>query len=225
MKFKYVPIFALVGLLAILSGMPLSLLSGGSSSTNYAFARYANTNTQTQANSNECTVGSNCGITSPQTQGDGTANSPTNLQISKFNVQEGEQDEGVGGPFDHYRLLEFRLSVSGCGDCVARNFGFQVVEPDNDEDDVGPRMGSFTPSFQHILFITDPKPFVNFKIKITEPTSVRDLVLRSHVFSPDPDDEDCGTIHHFPGHLEWHGTLRKHGDEGPTKCILTFDYR
>jgi len=92
MKVKYVPIFALVGVLTVLSGMPL--LSSGSIITNYAYARYANTNTQSQGNTNECNTGTNCAITSPQTQGDGTANSPTNLQISKFN--EEEQDGGVG---------------------------------------------------------------------------------------------------------------------------------
>lgn len=90
MKVRYVPILVLVGVLTILSGMPL--LSSGSIITNYVYARY--TNTQNQANSNECDTGTNCSITSPQTQGDGTANSPTNLQISKFNE---EQEDGVGG--------------------------------------------------------------------------------------------------------------------------------
>jgi hypothetical protein len=86
MKVKYIPIFVLVGLLAILSGMPA--LSTGI--TNYAYAKYA-TNTQTQANANECETGTNCVINSPQTQGDGTANSPTNLQISKFNEEQVEE--------------------------------------------------------------------------------------------------------------------------------------
>lgn len=54
---------------------------------NYVDARYA-TNTQNQANNNECDIGTNCAITS-QTQGDGSA--PTNLQISKFNEREEEQ--------------------------------------------------------------------------------------------------------------------------------------
>lgn len=84
----YFPIFVLVGLLSIMSGMPM--LSSGSI-TNYANAKYA-PNTQTQANNNDCTTGANCGIISPQTQGDGTAISPTNLQISKFN----EQQDGIG---------------------------------------------------------------------------------------------------------------------------------
>lgn len=74
-----------------MSGMPLLLSSG--SMADYAYARYANSNTQSQANANECNTGTNCAITSPQTQGDGTANSPNNLQISKFNEEE---QEGVG---------------------------------------------------------------------------------------------------------------------------------
>jgi hypothetical protein len=85
LKIRYLPIFALVGLLAVMSGMPL-LLSTGSVS-NYAYARYA-TNIQNQANSNECNTGTSCAITSPQTQGDGTANSPVNTQISNFNEEE-----------------------------------------------------------------------------------------------------------------------------------------
>jgi hypothetical protein len=60
MKVKYAPLFAIV--LVLLSGVPL--MSG--SSTNYANARYENT--QTQANANECQDGTNCAINSPQTQ-------------------------------------------------------------------------------------------------------------------------------------------------------------
>jgi len=80
MKVKYVSILAI--LLVLLSGIPL--ISG--SATNYASAKYANT--QTQANVNECENGTNCAINSPQSQGDGTASSPTNLQISKFNEDQ-----------------------------------------------------------------------------------------------------------------------------------------
>ena len=42
--------------------------------------------TQTQANNNECNTGTNCAITSPQTQGDGTANSPINTQTIESKV-------------------------------------------------------------------------------------------------------------------------------------------
>ncbi len=76
MKVKYVSIFAIF--LVLLSGVPL--ISDGTA--NYANARYANT--QTQANTDECEGSTNCGINSPQTQGDGSASSPTNLQISGF---------------------------------------------------------------------------------------------------------------------------------------------
>jgi hypothetical protein len=56
---------------------------------NFADARYANT--QTQANANDCNTGTNCAINSPQTQDDRSSSSPTNLQISRFNE---EQEEG-----------------------------------------------------------------------------------------------------------------------------------
>jgi hypothetical protein len=87
MKVKYLSIFAIV--LVLLSGIPL--VSGAG--MNYVNAKYAPANTQSQGNANDCDTGTNCAINSPQTQGDGTANSPTNLQISKFNE---EQDVGVG---------------------------------------------------------------------------------------------------------------------------------
>jgi hypothetical protein len=77
-----------------MSGIPL--ISGGG--TNYANAKYA-TDTQTKANANDCDNSSNCAINRPQTQGDGTANSPTNLQISGFNEEREDVDDsdGVGG--------------------------------------------------------------------------------------------------------------------------------
>lgn len=78
MKITYVSIFAIV--LVLTSGIPL-ILDGA---TNYASARYA-PNTQTQANANDCDNGTNCAINSPQTQGDGSASSPTNLQITETN--------------------------------------------------------------------------------------------------------------------------------------------
>jgi hypothetical protein len=103
MKIKHVPVFALIGLLAVLSGMPVL---SSSIITNYALAKYAtDTNIQTQANANECNFGTNCAINSPQTQGDGTANSPTNLQISKFN---GEQQDSVSSG------RSFNFDLTGC---------------------------------------------------------------------------------------------------------------
>jgi hypothetical protein len=91
MKVKYVSILAIV--LVISGGIPL--MSAGSISN--ASAKYT-THTQTQANSNDCNTGTNCSITSPQTQGDGTANSPINTQITGFN-EEPEDGVGVGIDF------------------------------------------------------------------------------------------------------------------------------
>jgi hypothetical protein len=117
MKVKYVSIFTIF--LVLVSGIPL--ISGGA--MNYANAKYA-TNSQSQANANECEVGTNCAINSPQTQGDGTANSPTNLQISRFNDEEEEQ-EGNGGvdggvfdcvrPFDCAQLFVKKIVICPTG--------------------------------------------------------------------------------------------------------------
>ena len=71
MKITYVLISIFTIVLVLLSGIPL--MSGGA--TNYANAKYANT--QTQANANECDEGTTCAINSPQTQGDGSVSSPT----------------------------------------------------------------------------------------------------------------------------------------------------
>src|SRR5688572_9640498 len=85
MKSAYLSIFTIV--LVLLSGIPL--ISGGA--TNYASARYANT--QSQANANECNTGTNCAINSPQTQGDGSASSPTNLQISGLRDEQRQEPQ------------------------------------------------------------------------------------------------------------------------------------
>ena len=89
MKITYLSIFMI--LLVLLSGIPLI---SGSGTVNFASARYL-TNTQTQANANDCNTGTNCAINSPQTQGDGSANSPINSQISRFNEA---QEEGPTAP-------------------------------------------------------------------------------------------------------------------------------
>jgi hypothetical protein len=71
MKMKYVSIFA--AFLVFMSGMPL--LSGGSITTNYANAKYSNS--QAQSFVNECGLdessGINCVASGPQTQADGSA--------------------------------------------------------------------------------------------------------------------------------------------------------
>jgi hypothetical protein len=83
MAYRYVSILVIV--LVLSGGIPI--MSG--SSMNSVSAKYS-TNTQTQANSNECDTGTNCAITSPQSQGDGTVNSPVNTQTSNFNEEQPE---------------------------------------------------------------------------------------------------------------------------------------
>jgi hypothetical protein len=99
MKVKYTPIFVIS--LVLLSGLPL--ISTGT--TNFAMARYANT--QTQAIVNECTGPNvNCAVTSPQTLGDGGASTPINKQISKFNqeINGPEIPGGSGVPTINVRM-------------------------------------------------------------------------------------------------------------------------
>jgi hypothetical protein len=81
---------------------------------NFASARYANTNanTQTQANANECEEGTNCAINSPQTQGDGSASSPTNLQISEANEEASTIPPPTTGPGAHTSLVQITTDVS-----------------------------------------------------------------------------------------------------------------
>jgi hypothetical protein len=79
MKTAYISVSIFAIVLVLMLGVPF--MTGGGSN---AYARYVR-NTQTQANTNNCSNGTNCAITSPQTQGDGSASSPTNVQISKFN--------------------------------------------------------------------------------------------------------------------------------------------
>jgi hypothetical protein len=112
MYVKYVSIFAIV--LVLLSGIPL--ISGGA--INYASARYA-TNTQSQGNANDCDTGTNCAINSPQTQGNGTANSPINLQISKFNEeQQGEQVPPQGTTIGNITQIGVRLRDNAEGNAA-----------------------------------------------------------------------------------------------------------
>jgi hypothetical protein len=77
MKMAYISIFAIC--LVLMSGVPF-MIGGGSN----AYARFASTKTQSQANTNNCNNGTNCALTSPQTQGDGSASSPTSSQISNL---------------------------------------------------------------------------------------------------------------------------------------------
>jgi hypothetical protein len=74
------------------------------------YAKYTNIKTQSQVNTNSCDNGANCGITSPQTQGDGSAIASTNLQISKFNERQEVQVE------DFRVFPGFPLPVRNCHD-------------------------------------------------------------------------------------------------------------
>ena len=62
-----------------MSGIPLF---SGLGVINNASARYA-ADTQSKANSNECHTGTNCGITSPQSQGDGTCKLTPSTWLSR----------------------------------------------------------------------------------------------------------------------------------------------
>lgn len=76
-----------------------------------ASARYA-ADTQSQVNSNECHNGTSCAINSPQTQGDGSASSPTNLQVSKTNEVEEQEAPPAGHPGDVlFTLLAFDCKI------------------------------------------------------------------------------------------------------------------
>jgi hypothetical protein len=107
MKLTYVSLFVIA--LVLTSGIPFF---SGSGVINNASARYAPANTQTEANANECNTGTNCAINSPQTQGDGSANSPTNLQISNFN--EEEEQVGVTPPNSPLPKGVVVLDLSNC---------------------------------------------------------------------------------------------------------------
>jgi hypothetical protein len=106
MKITYVLISIFTIVLVLLSGIPL--MSGGA--TNYANAKYANT--QTQANANECDEGTTCAINSPQTQGDGSVSSPTNLQISETNEEASTTLPPTSGPGAHTSLVQITTFVS-----------------------------------------------------------------------------------------------------------------
>ena len=71
-------------MLVLLSGLPLF---SGPVVINNASSRYAPANTQTQASTNDCDTSTNCAINSPQTRGDGSDSSPTNLQITGVGEQ------------------------------------------------------------------------------------------------------------------------------------------
>jgi hypothetical protein len=112
--------------LVLMSSLPLIASPGA---MNYISAKYAPANTQTQANANDCDTGTNCAINSPQTQGDGSASSPTNLQISK------SREEPLGAPttpLEPTASLHFLVQVecpTGVVCPTEQNFRYDV-QPD-----------------------------------------------------------------------------------------------
>jgi hypothetical protein len=122
MKVIYTSIFMII--LVLLSGLPLI---SGPGATNYAnAARYA-TDTQIQANTNECEGGTNCAINSPQTQGDGSASSPTNLQTSETN-EEASTPPTTSEPV--HLFIETGIICVGIGCPNEEDFRYHVMPLD-----------------------------------------------------------------------------------------------
>jgi hypothetical protein len=121
MKITYLSIFMI--LLVLLSGIPLI---SGSGTVNFASARYANT--QTQANANECDTGTNCAINSPQTKGDGTANSPANLQISEANEEASTPLPPTSGEPTAFLQIATHVTCDPGFDCPnANDFEYDII--------------------------------------------------------------------------------------------------
>jgi hypothetical protein len=97
---------------------------------NYVNAKYAPANTQSQGNANDCDTGTNCAINSPQTQGDGSASSPTNLQISKFNEEQGEPPSTPpSGPFTAVVVYTHVICPTGKQCPSASDFEYRIAGP------------------------------------------------------------------------------------------------
>ncbi len=141
MKTVYVPISIFAIVLVLMSGVPFMSGVGGGSN---AYARYVRS-TQTQVNRNDCDNGSNCAITSPQTQGDGSVSSPNNVQISKFNEQGQNNEVGVGAPVD---LLVKNCTLNGGIAKCQDSRGLPVTCFDNDCDRL----------ITQLLHCTSPRP-------------------------------------------------------------------
>lgn len=206
MNGKYVSILAIV--LVLSGGIPL--MSG--SSINYANAKYG-TNTQTQANSNECDSGANCAIPSAQSIGDGTANSPTNLQISNLN-----EEKGALGDINSIANLRFRMTVL-CPqgfDCPrASDFKFEVVRPSSDQG-ISVKPILFSGPGSNIFFTAAQSVFGQFHISQTIPPNPPGLRLLTEDMRG---DGGCGNID-FHGEGDWIGIL----DREITSCHLIVFY-
>ena len=188
MKITYVSIFTI--LLVLLSGIPLIISPGA---INYASARYANT--QTQANANGCNTGTNCAINSPQTQGDGSASSPTNLQISK------SREEPLGAPttpLEPTASLRFIVEVecpTGVVCPTEQNFRYNV-QPDTQ---LRVSTNPFTFSGSHDIVFTFPAGTpsslgIGYQIFQTAPPTPPGLTLNTHAFGNRPLPNGCEWI-------------------------------
>jgi hypothetical protein len=121
MKREYALMLAIV--LVLLSGIPLITDPGA---TNNANAKYADT--QTQAKANNCDDSSNCAINSPQTQGDGTANSPTNLQISEANEEASTSLPPTSGEPTAFLQIATHVRCDPGFDCPnANDFEYDII--------------------------------------------------------------------------------------------------
>lgn len=128
MKTALVSIFAIV--FVLMSGMPF--MSGGAMTS--AYAMYAR-NTQSQANTNSCNNGVNCGITSPQTQGDDSASSPTNVQISKFNEETSSSTPPTSGSNDFIAHMQVNTFVNCHQDSAcpqSNDFRYHITPNDSE---------------------------------------------------------------------------------------------
>ena len=93
-------------------------------------------------------TGTNCAINSPQPQGDGSANSPTNLQITRSTEEEPTQSPGPGRPGGRTAILLFDV-LGECpeGHCPTRSFQHTVaIVRDDVQDNVTPDIFNVPPS-------------------------------------------------------------------------------
>ena len=174
MKIKYVSIFAMA--LILLSGIPL--ISGGT--INFSSAKYL-TNTQTQANANECDTGTNCAINNPQTQGDGSASSPTNLQISKFNEVQEEGPTTPDSPailIGHVRVTTEVRCPQGFVCPVASDFVMQASArgPSGNIIIIDPRLFNGEVDGRDVRFVFTTSPAL-YLISQTVPPTPQGLTL------------------------------------------------
>jgi hypothetical protein len=174
MKITYLSIFMI--LLVPLSGIPLI---SGSGTVKFASARYANT--QTQVNANECNTGTNCAINNPQTQGDGSASSPINSQISRFNE---EQEEGPTTPdspailIGHVRVTTEVRCPQGFVCPVASDFVMQASArgPSGNIIIIDPRLFNGEVDGRDVRFVFATSP-VLYLISQTVPPTPQGLTL------------------------------------------------